>query len=133
MITEMDRKLSYVLEIYNTNKGLKSEIDIIEKSIEQNYKQIICMLFPTIMEIYEQWCPRLGESAVNICFQSGIAFEVIVCEIDGYYVRAQEKGKNAYHNFTLNPSLEEYEVATFIVPCSFYESIKDKFDFTFWT
>lgn len=129
---EMNRDMVTALGIYTTNRRLKSSIEMIETAMEQNHKLLISTLFPTIMRIYELWTPQIGESAVNVSFEAGIAFEVVISEVNGYTVRAQEKGKSVYHRFELNPSLEEYEQAVFVVPRSFYDSIAGIFAFTFW-
>ena len=57
---------------------------------------------------------------------------MIVRSVDGYSVRAQEGEKAVYHNFELNPKLEEYEVASFVIPKQNYDDdIKEHFELRF--
>ncbi|MBM4460092.1 MAG: hypothetical protein FJ011_20410 [Chloroflexi bacterium] len=82
--------------------------------------------------MYDGWRPRLGETAIAINFEYGHCFEVLIRNVDGYRVRAQEGKKNAYHVFDLNPRLEEYEVASCIIPKQNYlDDIKDYFGLRF--
>jgi hypothetical protein len=109
-------ELDQVVDIQRENLELKAEIAQIEGRLQVNYQRMIRGFFPYLLSIYAGWRPRIGETAVAINLEHGNSFEVFIRSVDGFRVRAQEGQKAAYHVFDLNPCLEEYEVAAFIVP-----------------
>lgn len=113
--------LEKIVEIRRKNVELESDIAKIKDQLEQNCQRMIKAFFPYLLSLYENWRPRLGEIAMFINLEMGHCFEVTVKSVDGYRVRAQEGSKSVYHTFELNPRVEEYEVATFIIPKQAYE------------
>ncbi len=55
-------------------------------------------------------------------------FEVTIKNIDGNSLRGEIREADAYYRFELNPSLEKYETANFIIPKWSYEEVKDLFN-----
>ena len=113
-------ELKRVVEIRRKNIELEAAIAEIKKQLEQNCTLMIKDFFPYLLSLYESWHPRLGEIALAINLEGGHCFEVIVKSVDGYRVRTQEGDKAVYHTFDLNPKVEEYEVASFIIPKQAY-------------
>ena len=127
-------ELEEAANIQRENAELLAEIAQIEERLQQNHRRMIKAFFPYLLSIYEGWRPRLGEAAIVINFEYGNCFEVFIRNVDGYDVRAQEGKKNSYHIFDLNPRLEEYEVASFIIPKQNYvDDIKGYFELQFWS
>ncbi len=128
----MRPELQNVMNTHRKNAELELVIARIEEELEQNYKLIIRDFFPYLLSLYEGWRPRLGEIAMVINLERNYCFEVIIRGVDGYNVRAQEGEKAVYHNFDLNPKLEEYEVASFVIPKQSYDDdIKEHFELRF--
>lgn len=127
-------ELEEAANIQRENAELLAEIAQIEERLQENRRRMIKAFFPYLLSIYEGWRPRLGEAAIAINFEYRNCFEVFIRNVDGYEVRAQEGKKNAYHIFDLNPRLEEYEAASFVIPKQNYvDDIKGYFDLQFWS
>jgi hypothetical protein len=109
-------ELERVADIQRENAKLESEIAQIEKQLQKNYRRMIRGFFPYLLSVYAGWRPQLGETAISINLEQGHCFEVTIRSVDGYRVRAQEGKKAVYHVFDLNPRVEEYEVASFVIP-----------------
>lgn len=125
-------ELKETVELYQKNSALEREIEEIKAEIEQNQQGITRAFFPYLLSIYEKWRPKLGEKAVFIGFDGNMCFDVTIRTVDGYRVRAQEGEKSVFHNFELNPTLEEYQTANFIIPKQEFEKIQDLFNFTYY-
>lgn len=124
--------LENVVNTHRKNAELELAIARIEEELEQNYKLIIRDFFPYLLSVREGWRPRLGEIAMVINLERNYCFEVIIKSVDGYSVRAQKGEKEVYYNFEINPRLEEYEVASFIIPKQNYDDdIKEHFELRF--
>lgn len=129
---EPQPELQTVLNTHYKNIELESTIARIKEQLQQNYQLIIRDFFPYLLSLYESWHPRLGEIAMVINLERDYCFEVIIRSVDGYRVRAQEGKKDAYHIFDLNPRVEEYEAASFVIPKQNYEDdIKKLFELRF--
>lgn len=125
-------ELEEVVNIQRENMELMAEIAQIEKRLQANYQRMIRGFFPYLLSIYAGWRPRIGETAIAIDLEHSYCFEVFIRSVDGFRVRAQEGKKAVYHVFDLNPCLEEYEVASFIVPEQNYmDDIKQYFGLQF--
>ena len=129
---EPQPELQAALNTHCKNIELESTIARIEEQLRQNYQLIIRDFFPYLLSLYKSWRPRLGEIAMVINLERDYCFEVIIRSVDGYRVRAQEGKKDVYHIFDLNPRVEEYEVASFVIPKQNYEDdIKNMFELNF--
>ncbi|OAD19470.1 hypothetical protein THIOM_004890 [Candidatus Thiomargarita nelsonii] len=128
MTTEPE--LMNAVKVYRDNLKLEAKIERINNKIEKNHQLIIKHFFPYLLSTYKKWRPKLKEKAMCIDLEDQHCFEVTIKNIDGYMVRAQQGQKSVYHNFTLNPILEEYEVANFIIPKWSYDEIKHLFRLT---
>lgn len=123
-----EKKLREVVTVYRANLKLEAKIKKIRHEIEQNHQLLIKHIFPYVLSTYGKWQPKRGEKAMFVDFESHFSFEVTIAEINGYRVRAQEgDNSSVYHRFKLNPVLEEYEKADFIIPKWSYDEIKDLF------
>ena len=125
---ETKQELKDAIKAYSENIELKTKMDCIRNEMKQNYQLIIKHFFPYLLSTYEKWRPKLEEKAMSVDFESNFCFEVTIKNIDGYMVRAQEGQKSVYHRFYLNPVMEDYEVANFIIPKWSYDEIKDSFN-----
>ncbi len=105
-----------VVEVYRKNLKLEDKIERIFNKVEKNNQLIIKHFFPYLLSTYKKWRPKLKEKAMRIDFEGQHYFEVTIKNLDGYMVRTQSGQKNVDYNFSLNPILEEYEVANFIIP-----------------
>ena len=126
MTTKQD--VMNAVKIYCDNLELETKIEHISNEIERNYDLIIKHFFPYLLSTYKKWHPKLKEKAIYIDLENKYCFEVTVTNINGYIIRVQQGKKSIYHNFSLNPSLEEYEVANFIIPKWSYDEIKPLFN-----
>jgi hypothetical protein len=117
----MRSEIANVLNIYHKNAELTSAITRINEEIEDNYQLIIHNFFPYLLDTYKDWRPHLGEVAMVINLESNTCFEVIIRRVDGYNVKAQAGETSSYYNFELNPKLEEYEMAIFVIPKQNYD------------
>jgi hypothetical protein len=109
-----------VKELHATCREFEYQTRRMELSIERSCREIITSILPYLLSIYEKWRPGIGEYAVRLDFKENTAFEVKVQSVNGQSVRAQQCTKPVFHNFDLNPQIEEYEVAQFIVPVEAY-------------
>lgn len=124
--------LEKVCETHHKNTELKAAIAEIEQQLEQNYQQMIRDFFPYLLSVYQDWRPQFGEVAMAIRLNEMYCFEVTICSIDRFGIRAQEGTKPVYHSFDLNPKIEEYELPHFIIPKHAYEKdIKQLFQWQF--
>lgn len=129
---KVEQELKEVLKFYRKNIELEEKIESIEGEIKQNHRSIIKFFFPYLLSVYEKWRPRLEEKIIYISLEHNHCYELTVKSVDGHTVRTREGEKDVYHRFDLNPVLEEYEVANFIIPKRSYDEIKHLFQLEFW-
>lgn len=122
------QELMNAVKIYSDNLELETKIERLSDEIETNYELIIKHFFPYLLSTYKKWHPKLKEKAMYIDLENKYCFKVTVQNIDGDIVRVQQGKKSIYHNFSLNPSIEEYEVPNFIIPKWSYDKIKPLFN-----
>ncbi|MEM7535146.1 MAG: hypothetical protein AAF639_23420 [Chloroflexota bacterium] len=112
---------------------LEAKIKELRTEIEQNHLTLIQAFFPYLLPIYEKWRPHIGEVAVLVNFEHSYCHDVIVREINGYRVRAQEGDKSMYHRFELNPDLDGYIKPVFILPKQNFDEIKASFELHYYS
>jgi hypothetical protein len=122
-----ETKLMKAVKAYRDNLELEAELERINDQIEENAQLIIKHFFPYLLSVYKKWKPRLRENVVCLDLENQRCFEVTIKNIDGNSVRGQIREADAYYRFELNPSLEKYETANFIIPKWSYEEVKDLF------
>ncbi len=125
MTTETE--LMKAVKAYHDNLELEAELERINDQIEENDQLVIKHFFPYLLSVYKKWKPRLKENAMCLDLENQRCFEVTIKKIDGNSVRGQIREADAYYRFELNPSLEKYETANFIIPKWSYEEVKDLF------
>lgn len=94
-------------------------------SMEQDFPKLF---IPYLLNVYETWRPELDEKVMLVDFYQSCCYEYTVRSINGFSVRAQQGEKRVFVNFVLNPDVDDYETATFVLPMWSYNEIKDNFD-----
>lgn len=122
VLQELQMKISAVLEIEKKIETLHQEAE----SVLDDLKRTV---IPWLNEVYSRWRPEINEPVVHVDFRSMTAFELFVTEINGLNVRAREGDKNAYHRFSLQNDIKDYETPVFILPVSIYRELSDLFAF----
>ncbi|MEZ4527719.1 MAG: hypothetical protein R2941_17510 [Desulfobacterales bacterium] len=122
VLQELQIKISAVQEIEDKIKMLHQEVELLLGDLKRS-------VIPWLNEIYSRWRPEISEPVVHVDFRSMTAFELFVTEINGLNVRAREGDKNAYHRFSLQNKIEDYETSAFILPVSIYRELSDLLEF----
>jgi len=70
------------------------------------------------------WNPRIGDSMVFVSLEDSVAFELIIREIKGRRIRAQEGDKPSFYRIDLDLAPEGYQSSELILPSDLYVELK---------
>jgi hypothetical protein len=122
----MNDIIYFYRQIRNIDKG----IDTLSKRRKRRTKNIASSFIPILAEKYKEYPFSIGDKAVLVDFAENLAFTVQIESIKGKDVRARET-RYCYHRFSIEPEIEGYETAIFVLPEKFYNEIKDSFKLDF--
>lgn len=133
VISVKDSKMSSeslvaVVDLYSKQGKLKEYLagirEQVEREQEEINKKLIVNFVPYLLEIYNNWRPKIGEIAMLVDFEGEWCCEVEIKEINGYDVLANRVAqKHVSNRFELNPSVNNYKVTKFVLPMRTYDEL----------